>query len=102
MSRQFRFHSFFTAHENHAQPVLPRRLDRAFDLRLRGTVRTHRVQRYHAWHGVENLAGFFDFQNLTALIVAAFGAGAVWHFTLVTIWALRQGVAAQGIVCPPG
>ena len=102
MAGQFGANDWLAAYQDHAQAVLPRRLDRAFDFRLRGTIRTHRVERYDAWHRVENLAGLFDFQNLAALIVAAFGAGAMWHFALVTIWALGERVAAQRVVRAPG
>jgi len=36
------------------------------------------------------LAGFFDFQNFTAFIVAAFRARAVGHFALVAVGAFRK------------
>jgi hypothetical protein len=36
------------------------------------------------------LAGFLDFQNFTAFIVAAFGAGTMRHFTLVAVGTLRE------------
>jgi len=36
------------------------------------------------------LAGLFDFQNLAALIVPAFRAGAMRHFALVAVRAFRK------------
>jgi hypothetical protein len=36
------------------------------------------------------LAGFFDVKNFASLIVAAFGASAVRHFSLVAVGALRE------------
>ena len=50
MALKFRAHSRFRAYEQHANVVVPRRLDRTFDLRLRPAVRTHRVQSYDARH----------------------------------------------------
>ena len=77
---------------------MPRRLNCAFDLRPRPAVRAHRVQGYDAWHGEFRLAGFFDVQDFTALIVTALGAGAVRHLALVTVGALGERVAFQCIV----
>jgi hypothetical protein len=70
--------------------VVPGRLNRTFDLRFRGPVRAHRVQRYDAWHGEFRLAGFFDVQNFTALVVSALGTGAVRHLALVAVGALGE------------
>jgi len=78
--------------------VVPGRLNRTFDLRFRGPVRAHRVQRYDAWHGEFRLAGFFDVQNFTALVVSALGTGAVRHLALVTVGALGERVALECVV----
>ena len=72
--------------------MLPGRLNRTFDLRFRRPVCAHRVQRYDAWHGEFRLAGFFDVQDFTALVVSALGAGAVRHLALVAVGALGQRV----------
>jgi hypothetical protein len=48
------------------------------------------------------LAGFLDIENFPALIVAAFRAGAVRHFLLVTVRALGKAVALQCIMSAPG
>jgi hypothetical protein len=80
----------FAPNQKNANPVVPRGLNRTFDLRLRRPVRAHRVQGYDAWHGEFRLAGFFDVQDFTTLIVTALGAGAVRHLALVTIGALGK------------
>ena len=79
--------------------MVPGRLNCTFNLRFRGPVRAHRVQRYDAWHGGFRLAGFFDVQNFAALVVSALGAGAVRHLALVTIGALGERVALESVVC---
>jgi len=38
---------------------------------------------------MQELAGFFDFQNFTPLIIAAFGTGTMRHFALVAVGAFR-------------
>src|SRR5213082_2939030 len=48
--------------------------------------------------GMERLFSFLHFQNFAALIVTAFGAGAVRQFALVTIWALGERARGQRIV----
>src|SRR5438045_6312106 len=48
--------------------------------------------------GMERLVSFLHFQNFAALIVTAFGAGAVRQFALVTIWALGERARGQRIV----
>ena len=70
--------------------VMPRRLDRPFDLGLGPAVGAHRVQGYDAWHGVAALAGFLDVQNFAAFVVAAFGAGTMRHLALVAIGTFRE------------
>ena len=55
---QFGADDVLRADQKDADVVVPRRLNRAFDLRLRRPVGTHRVQGYDAWHGVVGLAGF--------------------------------------------
>src|ERR1700674_3591267 len=81
--------------------VMPRRVDCAFDLRLWPTVRAHRVQGYDAWHGVAALAGFLDIQNLTAFVIAALGAGTMWHLALVAVRTFRECMALEGVMGAP-
>ena len=88
----------FTTDEQGVDAVVPGRLNRTFDLRFRRPVRAHRVQSYDAWHGEFRLAGFFDVQNFTALIVTALGAGAMRHLALVAVGALGERVAFQCVV----
>src|ERR1700674_90931 len=81
--------------------VMPRRVDCAFDLRLWPTVRAHRVQGYDAWHGVAALAGFLDIQNLTAFVIAALGAGTMWHLALVAVRTFRECMALKRVMGAP-
>ncbi len=55
-----------------------------------------------AWNWAGKLAGFFDVQNFTALVVAALGAGAMRHLLLMAIGALRERVSLQGVVRTSG
>src|SRR5690348_5987013 len=52
--------------------------------------------------GIGRLFGFLDFQYFASLIVAALRACAVRHLAFVTIRALGERDAAQGIVRAPG
>ena len=52
MAGQLGFHRLPVPHQKHAHVVVPRRLDRTFDLWLGGAVGAHRVQSYDAWHGL--------------------------------------------------
>ena len=96
------------ADQQHAQAVLTRREYGALNLRLGSAVRTHRIQRDHARHGVYELAGFFHVEDFASLIVTAFGAGAMRHFFLVTVGALGKAVAPSvrrgraGLKCASG
>jgi hypothetical protein len=81
--------------------MVPGRLNRTFDFRLWCPVRTHRVQRYDAWHGEFRLAGFFNVQNFAAFVVSALGASAVRHLALMTVGALGERVAFQCIMRAP-
>ena len=83
----------FRADQQHAHAVLTCGMDRALNLRLGRAVRTHRIQRDHARHGVVKLAGFFDVEDFASLIVSALRAGAVRHFLLVTVGTLGKAVA---------
>jgi len=80
---------------------MPCRLDRAFDLRLRPAVRAHRVQGYDAWHGAAALAGFLDFQNFAAFVVAALGASPMRHLALVAIRTFRECMTLERIMGAP-
>jgi hypothetical protein len=51
---------------------------------------------------VWKLAGFFDVENFASLIVPALGAGVVGHLFLVTVGALRKGMAFESVVGAPG
>ena len=85
-------------HDTHI--MVPCCLNGTLDLRFGRPVRTHRVQSYDAWHGM-GLAGFFDFKDFTALVVAALGAGTMRHLALVAVWTLRQRVPFQCIMGTP-
>src|SRR5277367_2134193 len=77
---------------------MPRRLDRTFDLRLGPTVRTHCVQGYDAWHGNAMLAGFLDFHDFAAFVVAALRAGPMWQLALVAVRTFGKRPARQKIM----
>jgi NADH/NAD ratio-sensing transcriptional regulator Rex len=77
-------------------------MDRALDLGLGSAVRTHRIQRDHARHGVFELAGFFNVEDFASLIVAALGASPMRHLFLVAIGALGKAVGFQCVVRAPG
>ena len=102
MTVQFRFDRGFRTDQQHAHAVTASGMDRAFDFRLGRPVRTHRIQRDHARHGGRKLAGFFHFQNFAAFVVAALGASAMRHLLLVAVRTLRERMALQSIVRPPG
>ncbi len=87
VARQFLSEGLFRPDQQDAHVIVPRRLDRTFDLRLGPAVRTHRVQGYDAWHGVALLAGFLDFQDFAAFVVATLGAGAMRQLALVAVGA---------------
>jgi len=77
--------------------VVPRRLNCAFDFRLRLPVRTHRVQGYDAWHGGGGLAGFLNIQYFAAFVIAALGqadAASCAHGS----WTFRQGMSLERIM----
>lgn len=78
------------------------RLNRTFDFRLRRPVGTHCVQGYDAWHGEVDLAGFFDVQNFTALIVPTLRASAMGHLAFVTVRTLGERVGFQSIMGATG
>src|SRR5207248_569576 len=82
-------------HEHDVNSVMPRRVNRALNFRLRGAVGTHRVQGYHAWHGEVRLAGFFYFENLASFIVTAFGADTVRKFALVAVRTLGERARSE-------
>ena len=90
---QFRPDALCRARPADGNAIVPGGLNGAFDLRLRRPVGTHRVQSYDAWHGVAELAGFFDVQNFTALVVAALGAGAMRQLALVAVRTLGKRAA---------
>ena len=102
MALEFRTDYRFRSDEKHAHAVLARRVQRALDFRLGRAVRTHRIQRDYARHGVVQLAGFLDFENFASLIVPALGASAMWHFLFVAVGALGKAMALERIVRTPG
>jgi hypothetical protein len=51
--------------------------------------------------GEERLLLLFDFENVAALIVSAFGAGAMRHFSLVAVRALAQRMLGKKVMRAP-
>src|SRR5438445_9177773 len=80
----------FEPYKPDVNSVLPRRVNRALNFRLRRAVGTHRVQGYDAWHGEMRLASFFDFENFASFIVTAFWAGTVRKFAFVAVGTFRK------------
>jgi hypothetical protein len=93
--------SRFRPDKKYANAVLACRMQRALDFRLGRAVRTHRIQRDYARHGVEQLAGFLDFEYFASFIVPALGASTMWHLLFMTIGALRQAMAFERVVGTP-
>jgi hypothetical protein len=83
----------FASDEQHANVMVSAREDRPLHFGPRGAVRTHRINCDYGWHPLEgdiSLSGLFSLENFTALVVTAFGAGAVGHLLLVAVWALGE------------
>jgi hypothetical protein len=89
MAVEFRLDGLFAPDEEDGNSILPRGLDRTFDLRLGRSIGTHRVQRYDAWHE-KGLARLLDVENLAPFIVPALGAGAMRHLLLVAVGAFGK------------
>ena len=102
MTVKFRLDRGFRADQQHAHAVIARGMDRAFDFRLGSPIRAHRIQRNHARHGGRKLAGFLHFHNFAAFVVAALDASAMRHLLLVAVRTLRERMALERIVRPPG
>src|SRR5581483_7559883 len=101
MAFQFSTNGLFRADKSDTNAILPRRLDRTFDLRLRRPVRTHCVQSYDAWHGDGRLTIFLNTEDFAAFVITTFRTSAMGLFALVTIWTLRKRRCRQKIMGAP-
>ena len=75
--------------------------NRPFHFRLRSAVRTHRIDCDYGWHSRKVdfiLASLLGVENLTALVMSAFGTSAVRHLLFVTVWALGERVGGEKVM----
>ena len=92
----------FRPHQQHADAVMARRLQCAFNLRLRRLVGPHRIECDYARHGGRRELGLlFDLDHFAALVGSALRAGAVRHLPLMAVRTLRQRVLRKRVVSAP-